>query len=136
MWLSSSYCSYQTCRVLAIAAGERAHVAGDHHAVAGADARLVARRQLVLTVGALADEQRDRRLSNAVRNPAGAHDQLVDALDVERDALGSRVFGFGQFFPRQTPLRRIPVLAEDVDDRLGLHVVEELRALGAEVTAS
>ena len=104
MWLSSSYCSYQTvCALRAVAAGERAHVAGDHHAVAGADARLVARRPLVLTVGALADEQRDRRRSNAVRIPAGAHDQLVDALDVERDALGSRVLGFGQVFPLQTP---------------------------------
>src|ERR1700722_15791123 len=55
----------------AVVTGERAHIAGNHHAVAGADTRLVARSALELTVGALTDEQRDGRRT------AGAHDQLV-----------------------------------------------------------
>src|ERR1700756_511752 len=40
----------------AVAAGEGAHVAGDHDAVAGTDPLLVARCALELTLGALADE--------------------------------------------------------------------------------
>src|ERR1700737_627400 len=106
----------------AVVAGERAHIAGDHHAVAGADALLVARSALELTVGALADEQRDGWRT------AGAHDQLVGAAHVERQALGSRVLGADQLLPGQTL-----VAAEDVDDRRGLHLVEDRHAGGGEI---
>ena len=65
------------CAVRAVVASERAHIPGNHYAVAGADVLLISRGALELTVGTLTDEQRD------CRRTASTHDQLVSAADVE-----------------------------------------------------
>ena len=57
MW-PSGYWVYSTVRRVAVLAGEAADVAGDHHAVALADPRLVRRRAFELAEGALADQER------------------------------------------------------------------------------
>ena len=106
----------------AVVTSERAHIPGNHYAVAGADVLLISRGALELTVGALTDEQRD------CRRTASTHDQLVRAADVEQQVLRSRVIGADQIPPLQTG-----VLTQHVDDRRGLHFVKNPLAVGAQV---
>jgi len=66
VWLSASYCWYCTCTPRPQYSRARLrHVASDHDAVAGTDARCAAGRSLEQAVGALADEQRNRRVPSA-----------------------------------------------------------------------
>ncbi|HEV3048367.1 MAG TPA: hypothetical protein VGY13_13525 [Solirubrobacteraceae bacterium] len=106
----------------AVLAREAAHVAGDHHAVAWADAGLVAGRAFEFAAGALADEQ---RLGGRA---ARAHDQLVGDFVVDGDRFGRRVLRLGELRPGEAG-----VLGEHFGDRGVLELFVQLEPVFAHV---